>query len=165
MTVLRSSPDPGIGKFFWLNIILSTDDTTPITMIVPNLSGEKRHLSPPFETSTGISGEILPFTTPLKKRGRESECVSRDVSKKKARPFGQAWSGKRDSGPRAVGNLSRMSSTPPRPSLREGDLGSRVRVCFAGCEQKKSPSVWTGLERKTRLGLATPTLARLCSTN
>ena len=87
-----------------------------------------------------------------------------------------------------VGNFSRTIFTPPTP--KRGDLGSLVanlvfcskrslpyqrevwRDCLYGCglfretHKKRIALCYPScVERKTRLELATPTLARLCSTN
>ena len=65
-------------------------------------------------------------------------------------------------GRHGVGDGSRNIFTPPTPE--RGEWGRFVRVVVSN--EKKQPS-WTAssFERKTRLELATPTLARLCSTN
>ena len=54
----------------------------------------------------------------------------------------------------------------PQP-LKGATWGRFVRAIVSDSAKRKKQSVWTAssFERKTRLELATPTLARLCSTN
>ncbi len=63
---------------------------------------------------------------------------------------------------RIRGRFSRNIFTPPTPEM--GEWGRFVRDFVLN--EKSSPfGLLFSVERKTRLELATPTLARLCSTN
>ena len=71
-------------------------------------------------------------------------------------------SGKRGSSPRLRRWHARAYINTSPTLLKEGEVGSLIRAVYT---TKKALKRLSAFERKTRLELATPTLARLCSTN